>query len=576
MARYIADLTRHNPQNQHWVLWIGRQDDVLGDVTQQRYYPVTLKDQQHWQLNALQRLLAAIRVQVLHVHWFTPIVLELLAQVQRLQPLPYIITLHDLNFYYANLFQRHDIAALKPTAEDTRWQQRSAPILKQAQALIAPSAFIARLAQSLIGDKDKMVSVIPHGITIYPPDLTKPTRELADHLWQQSHYDSSRPTLAIVGAIGPHKGREVLQAIFQQPQKNVWYQHYQWVLIGYTDLMIYPQPARLDSPLLVHGVYDEAELAGLLHHYQTALVYFPNIMPESFSYTLSEVWAAGIPVLASANSGAVAERIQETGGGVMMPATATTTPVAIAQALEPILTRLLRDKKDTTLASLRQALHSTQTTNPYFNTIEQMTTITESLYCAIRRAQGEGDSEASDLEPDLEQLQPLLAANLAYVNFRHELVQFSRDNYALLQSVNALQESFRLCQQQLADEKQWGHKLAQDIATLQQQDIPALQMQLAATQTAWQHSQQQAQQQASAYQQQLDEQQQHYQMLLQHHQQLIKQLQHLQDAYQALAENYAKSQQWSEKLAQDIQLLKRNETVIRNKIPDRLFQWLLK
>ena len=44
----------------------------------------------------------------------------------------------------------------------------------------------------------------------------------------------------------------------------------------------------------------------------------PNAVPESFSYALSDAWAAGVPVLA-APRGALAERIGAHGGGWLLP-----------------------------------------------------------------------------------------------------------------------------------------------------------------------------------------------------------------------------------------------------------------
>src|SRR4029450_10772978 len=56
------------------------------------------------------------------------------------------------------------------------------------------------------------------------------------------------------------------------------------------------------------------EIAALLDHYRVRLVLYPSVGPETFSYTLSEAWAAGRPALVPP-IGALAERVAATGGG---------------------------------------------------------------------------------------------------------------------------------------------------------------------------------------------------------------------------------------------------------------------
>jgi hypothetical protein len=67
----------------------------------------------------------------------------------------------------------------------------------------------------------------------------------------------------------------------------------------------------------VHGRYDPADLPDLLAHYRVALVLYPSAGPESFSYTLSEAWASGRPVLVPP-IGALDERVRGSGAGWVM------------------------------------------------------------------------------------------------------------------------------------------------------------------------------------------------------------------------------------------------------------------
>ena len=67
------------------------------------------------------------------------------------------------------------------------------------------------------------------------------------------------------------------------------------VVIGYTDRESRHQAA--DQVLTIHGPYRRDEIEALFDHYRIALLAFPTIWPETFSYTLSEGWPAGRPAL---------------------------------------------------------------------------------------------------------------------------------------------------------------------------------------------------------------------------------------------------------------------------------------
>lgn len=69
---------------------------------------------------------------------------------------------------------------------------------------------------------------------------------------------------------------------------------------------------------VAHGAYAREDLQGLLAQIRPSISLIPSPWPETFSHTLTESWAAGIPVAAS-NTGALAERIGAHGGGWLLP-----------------------------------------------------------------------------------------------------------------------------------------------------------------------------------------------------------------------------------------------------------------
>src|SRR4029079_16705990 len=89
-----------------------------------------------------------------------------------------------------------------------------------------------------------------------------------------------------------------------------------FVLIGYLDVQHGPWQSE-DARLTVHGRYATGDLSDLLAHYRVSLVLYPSAGPETFSFTLTEAWKEGRPVLVPP-IGALAERVAESGAGWVM------------------------------------------------------------------------------------------------------------------------------------------------------------------------------------------------------------------------------------------------------------------
>lgn len=71
--------------------------------------------------------------------------------------------------------------------------------------------------------------------------------------------------------------------------------------------------------LFVHGPYHRDQFLDLVGEIRPHLGMVPSIWAETWCHTLTELWAAGLPVIGY-DLGAVAERIRETGGGWVLPA----------------------------------------------------------------------------------------------------------------------------------------------------------------------------------------------------------------------------------------------------------------
>src|SRR6185295_8479348 len=119
------------------------------------------------------------------------------------------------------------------------------------------------------------------------------------------------PTVAVLGAVGPDKGARRLERLVDLVRAGG--ARVRFVLIGYMDVEKGPWQSD-DAVLTVHGRYEPRDLPDLLAHYRVRLVAFPSAGPETFSFTLSEAWAAGLPVVVPP-FGALAERVEGSGAG---------------------------------------------------------------------------------------------------------------------------------------------------------------------------------------------------------------------------------------------------------------------
>ncbi len=85
---------------------------------------------------------------------------------------------------------------------------------------------------------------------------------------------------------------------------------------------------------MITGPYKQAELPQLIRESGCTVALFLSVWPETFSYTLSEAWRAGLYPVAL-DIGAPADRIREMGIGKLIPF--TQRPGDILYALMDVL-----------------------------------------------------------------------------------------------------------------------------------------------------------------------------------------------------------------------------------------------
>lgn len=121
--------------------------------------------------------------------------------------------------------------------------------------------------------------------------------------------------VAFVGVMAKHKGAEIVEKLINNTkEKNIVYH-----LFGKTE---YPTLEKNKDNYINHGKYKRSDLSKLLKDNNIHLVCNLSIWPETYSYTLTETIASGVPVLAL-DYGAVSERINENGYGWILEKNST-------------------------------------------------------------------------------------------------------------------------------------------------------------------------------------------------------------------------------------------------------------
>jgi GT2 family glycosyltransferase/glycosyltransferase involved in cell wall biosynthesis len=235
--------------------------------------------------------------------------------------LPYGYTVHDLNFACPTI-TFHDpherycgavtdlatcsacLAAQADVADIdiASWRERHRELLARAAFVIAPSQWAASTLRRYF--TDPAVAIVPHG------SAQGMTRDDAVHTRLELP-DDGIPTVAVIGAIGPDKGARRLERLVELTR--VRRERLRWVVVGYLDRGR-EQWLSEDAVFAQHGPFDSREVTELLEHYRVRLVAYPSAGPETFSFTLSEAWAAGRPTIVPP-IGALAERVAATGAG---------------------------------------------------------------------------------------------------------------------------------------------------------------------------------------------------------------------------------------------------------------------
>jgi GT2 family glycosyltransferase/glycosyltransferase involved in cell wall biosynthesis len=209
---------------------------------------------------------------------------------------------------------------LKPGFQQ-EWRKTCRAMLELSDRIIAPSEYERDLCARVLSFDRKRISVIEHAIP-------------SGH---QTSIDTPRDIKTLrVGFVGhveeKTKGRDLILKLLQGNTSL----NREWHFFGEgSDIRGHLRDSSIKprGKLFFHGYYKEGDLPSNLTEAAITVVVIPSIYGESYSYALTEVWRAGIPVIAP-DLGAIGERVRKNGGGWLYPL--GSDPSSILKILEDI------------------------------------------------------------------------------------------------------------------------------------------------------------------------------------------------------------------------------------------------
>lgn len=199
---------------------------------------------------------------------------------------------------HADPAHMHRAAASGRMTGLAEWRQGWRALAERADRLVVFSQSSARILSDCWPDLSERITVEAHAMLAHVPRLAPAAT--AD----------ACPVIAVLGNLSVQKGLHVVDALGamlrRDPVAGL-------VLIGDFD-PAFPPP----SGVTVHGAYRVEDLEKIVRRYGITHWLIPSIWPETFSFTVNEALATGLPVLAF-DIGAQGDTVRARPNGHPMP-----------------------------------------------------------------------------------------------------------------------------------------------------------------------------------------------------------------------------------------------------------------
>lgn len=255
----------------------------------------------NWNISSAEELdeiydeiLSKLNIAIVHINHLINHSFSLISKIKE-KEIPYIVNIHD--FYYIcpsiHLIDENynfcNFNCSNCSYDIENWQNNFHSFLKDAKYIIAPSNSVINLYKEIYPDLNNF-KLIEHGRNL----------KKAHNLYT---VPDGKVKIVVPGHISPHKGSYLIAQIKDLDLEGKIEFHF----VG-------TQIPNLKAYGETYGRYQREEFNCIISKIKPSYVAILSTCPETYSYTLTESWAARIPVIAT-NLGALKERIEKTGGG---------------------------------------------------------------------------------------------------------------------------------------------------------------------------------------------------------------------------------------------------------------------
>ncbi|WP_268624021.1 glycosyltransferase [Paenibacillus alvei] len=260
----------------------------------------------------VEKIITSFNIDIVHIHHFLRQTFDILDVCEMLN-VPVIFTAHDYHLICPSVLLLDekgnycfDIKSQKKCQECLHykmgyfsefreiWKHNVLDIFKKIKLFIFPSRSVHDYFQKEYNFDELNVeyTIIEHGITKY---LGKKNTPAVEHVFN----------VAFVGSFALHKGSDIIVDIINHTSPSSGINYY---LFGEVHDPVVENIQK--SNVFKMGAYKRDSIGTLLNESNIHLVCLFSLVPETFSFTLSEAWSAGVPVLVN-DRGALGTRVND-------------------------------------------------------------------------------------------------------------------------------------------------------------------------------------------------------------------------------------------------------------------------
>lgn len=186
------------------------------------------------------------------------------------------------------------------------WRRMYGKLLSNAEFVFAPSYDMAKRMEKYFPDLS--IDVVPHEDDVVIGQWGQPPK----------YNEGDLIRVAVMGYMTTEKGSRIIEECSKYCLQNQIPMKFMVFGNMIDNGLLVPRAIEQNDALYISGPYQEQDLKSYLNLNKCHLSFFPNIWPETYSYTLSSAFKAALFPVAF-DIGAIAERIKDKEFGATIP-----------------------------------------------------------------------------------------------------------------------------------------------------------------------------------------------------------------------------------------------------------------